>query len=92
MARDLTVDFQTELAAGLIYPVLFFYADLNSITLRLTTALNNLSWDSQTWLGNGWLYGVSPVPETTNIAAVGASVSLSGVPSELISAALQNSL
>ena len=42
------------------------------------------------WVGTGNLLSVSSIEETTELAVRGATITLSGVPSEVISLALQS--
>ena len=56
--------------------------------LRLWTGYGQLVYEGNTYYGTGIMLDVSSVEETTQIAARGASITLSGVPSEVISLAL----
>lgn len=57
-------------------------------TIRLWTGVGTLTYGGQSWAGAGELISISSVEETSEIAAKGATVSLSGIPSEVISLAL----
>ena len=81
--RDLTALVKTELAADLIRPALFFEFEL-STTINIWSGNFDISWDSKTWLGNGWLRGFSP-PVEEGLKTDGISVNLSGLPTSLIS-------
>jgi hypothetical protein len=56
--------------------------------LRMWTGVGTLVYDSVEWFGTGNLLNISSVEETTEISAKGATITLSGVPSEVISLAL----
>lgn len=88
MSRSGTAGFLSEIAAGSSSPVLLFEAEFSSGWLRLWTGIGPITWNTYTWTGAGNLIGVSPVQETADLRAVGITVSLSGMPSSLISVAL----
>ena len=57
--------------------------------IRLWTGVGTLTLDDGTnWIGAGTLLSISDVEETAEMAVRGATVSLSGIPSEVISLAL----
>ena len=89
MSRDLATDIITALDDDVIYP--FFAIELlfdGDNTLRLWTGLGTLTHDSQEWVGTGTLLNISTVEEASEIAVKGATVTLSGIPSSVISLAL----
>jgi hypothetical protein len=89
MSRDLATDIITALDDDVIYP--FFAIELlfdGDNTLRLWTGLGTLTHDSQDWVGTGTLLNISTVEEASEIAVKGATVTLSGIPSSVISLAL----
>ena len=90
MARDFTASFETELSEDVIKPRILWEGDFGSQVVNLWTGESNISWDSKTWLGNGWLHDISAIKEVSEVQAVGARVTLTGVPSELVSLVLQN--
>lgn len=59
-----------------------------SMTLRLWTGRNSRMINGNVYLGVGTILGFSDVTETGNIEATGTQVTLSGLPSELVSVAL----
>lgn len=87
-ARELETAFLNETLADELAPILLAEFEFASATVRFWTGYGDLSWNSQTWTGGGSLIGVSAVEETTDMKAVGATFTLSGVPSALISTAL----
>ena len=57
-------------------------------TDRLWTGPYDISWGGNTWTGAGGMLGVSRVPETSELKAHGVNVVLSGVPTSMITTAL----
>ena len=89
MSRDLATDIIDALDDDVIYP--FFAIELlfdGDNTLRLWTGLGTLTHNSQEWVGTGSLLNISTVEEASEIAVKGATVTLSGIPSSVISLAL----
>lgn len=89
MSRDLTSATITNISANTVYP--FFAIELNfdSEILRLWTGQGTLTLpDTTQWIGTGTLLDVSAIEETAEMAVRGATLTLSGVPSEILSLAL----
>jgi hypothetical protein len=100
MSRDLSGGVTTNLENDVIYP--FFAVELNfddgtfeavdgtvhDRVLRLWTGNGALVYNGHTYYGTGNMLDISSVEETTQMAVKGASLTLSGVPSEVISLAL----
>lgn len=87
--RDLTPSVVDSLDDDVFYP--FFAVELlfdGDQTLRLWTGVGTLNYQGQEWYGTGSMLQVDSVEETTEIAAKGASLTLSGVPQEVLSLAL----
>jgi len=89
MSRDLSTAVSSSLEDDVVYP--FFAIELlfDTDVLRLWTGNGTLVYEGVNWTGSGTLLDVSKVEETAEIAAKGATLTLSGVPSEVISLALQ---
>ena len=90
MSRDLSTAISSSLEDGVVYP--FFAVELqfdSPNTLRLWTGYGTLVYEGVSYYGTGELLGISSVEETVEMAAKGATLTLSGVPSEVISLALQ---
>ena len=88
MARDLTAGVITQLQAASVEVGILFEGEFASGWVRLWSGVGTLSWDGKSWSGVGTLLGISGIDETNEIRASGLTVSLSGVPSDLLSAAL----
>jgi hypothetical protein len=90
MSRDLSSALSNSLEDNVVYP--FFAVELqfdSPNTLRLWTGYGTLVYEDVSYFGTGELLGISSVEETVEMAAKGATLTLSGVPSEVISLALQ---
>jgi len=61
-----------------------------STTIRLNSLMRDISWDGNTYLGNGWLKPIRAINETPEVRAVGVEIPLVGVSPTLISLALLN--
>ena len=90
MTRALTTSTITNINANTVYP--FFAVELKfdgSQTLRMWTGMGTLTLaDTTEWFGAGNLLTISHVDETSEIAARGADITLSAIPSEVLSLAL----
>lgn len=88
MSRDLDADFVSALDQPEIFP--FFAVQLNFDTsqLRLWTGLKDLTIDGLAYTGAGNFLQFSQMEETSEIAARGATITLSGIPSDLVSLAI----
>lgn len=86
MSRDITAAYKTEIKTENIEYVLFvelLFDGENAV--RVTSAPFDIDWDGLSWVGVGHLGEVSPVEEKSDMTATKYEVSLSGVPSEMIS-------
>ena len=81
----------SEVRLALIYEGAFNSIGSPSGTeyLRYWTGYGDLSWDGETWLGAGELLALSPIEESQQLKAIGFNVTLSGLPSALVTIALQ---
>jgi len=89
MSRDVQQTTIDAINSDVIYP--FFAIELlfdGDEVMRLWTGLGTLVYNEQNWYGTGNLLTFDVVEETSEIAAKGATVTLSGVPSEVLSLAL----
>ena len=88
MSRTLTAAITNAINSDVIYP--FFAIDLffQSETVYLWTGYGDLVIGDKTYLGAGTLLNISSVEETTEIEAKGATITLSGIPSSILSLAL----
>ncbi|WP_454757002.1 hypothetical protein [Cupriavidus campinensis] len=62
--------------------------DFVSAPLRLCTAGYDVAWNGELWLGVGMVGSIDQIQEQATLEATGVSMTISGVPSELVSATL----
>lgn len=90
MSRDLSNNTIDNISQDVVYP--FFATELRfdgDNTLRLWTGQGTLVLeDGTSWVGTGNLLNISAIEETSELAVKGATLTLSGVPSEVLSLAL----
>lgn len=87
-ARVLTPAVAAALADGHVRPAIFFEGEFATGFVRLWTGVGEVQWGGQTWSGLGSLLGIGVIGETDRIEAAGSSVTLSGVPTDLVSVAI----
>lgn len=88
--REMTPAFEAALIAADVRPALFFEGVFATGTVRLWTGLGDVVWNGQTWVGAGNLIGVSSIDETSDVVAQGLTISLSGVPTSLVSVVISD--
>jgi hypothetical protein len=88
MRSSLSADAIAQLKSAKITPFVLLQGKFVSGYVNLWTGLGQLSWNGVTWQGLGSLIAISPIGETTELQASGVSISLSGIPSDLLGAAL----
>ena len=90
MSRDLSNDTIISINENVVYP--FFATELrfdNDNVLRMWTGQGTLVLEDGTqWFGLGQMLSISSIEETSEISVKGATLTLSGVPSEVLSLAL----
>jgi hypothetical protein len=88
MARTLTAGMIAEITAAQLRPIVLVHLAFDSDPLFVWDGLGTLTWDGDDYLGIGDLMAFSSVEETAEIRAAGLQMSLSGIPSALLSVAL----
>jgi len=88
--RDITTAVESALDSPVVEP--FFAIDMffDEEVLRLWTGLGEADIEGNTYVGTGNLLDVSSVEETSDLSVRGATIILSGMPSQLVSIALQS--
>ena len=89
MSRDLAAETITDINASVVEP--FFAVEMlfDTVTVRIWTGVGTLTrGDGTEWIGSGNLLNISSIEETQDMSVKGANISLSGIPSELLSLAL----
>ena len=78
----------TEVTASSLRPILLVKMAFDSGDLNLWGGIGDLVFNGDTYTGAGDMLAFSPIEETNDLKAVGLTVTLSGIPSSLISTAL----
>lgn len=87
--RNLTSAMQSAITESIIRPVFLVQLEFGtSIVLRLNDRAADISWNSETWLGNGWLKPIRAFDESSEIRATGCEITLSGTITELLAYSL----
>ena len=89
MSRDLTTTTLDAIDDNVVYP--FFAVELlfdGDNTIRMWTGQGTLTIGVDEYIGLGNLLDISAIEETAELAVKGATLTLSGVPSDLLSLAL----
>jgi len=88
MSRDLTTTTLAAIDDDVVYP--FFAVELifDSEVLRMWTGQGTFNDGVNDWIGAGNLLAISDIEETAEMSVRGATLTLSGVPSEILSLAL----
>lgn len=69
-------------------PYVYFVQLDFSVPMRLCTAGYDMAWNGFQWLGVGLVGSIDPIQEQATLEAIGVSMSISGVPSDLIAITL----
>ena len=88
MTRSLGTDFTNALSADEVQPFFAVEMDFSGGAIRLWTGYGNLTIDGDTYSAAADFMQLTTVDETSEIKATGINVQLSGIPSNLLSAAL----
>lgn len=90
MDRGMTAGMLTELAKDVNRPIHLVEIEWPTLTVRLTDAAVNLTWNSQTWLASQYL-GFSGLEESADLIIPRCTITLSGVDQSVVSLLLQDS-
>lgn len=88
MTRDITSGLDTEFNTSAVRPFFAVLLDFEGDPIRLWTGLGTISFGGVSYIGGGNVLNIAPVNETGQIQANGSTITISGIPSDLISAAL----
>lgn len=88
MSRDISVGVQNAISATEVQPIILFEGSFASGSVYVWSGYGDLTWGSNTYSGVGTLGAISNVSEGSEISARGITVSMSGIPSDLISLVL----
>jgi len=88
MSRELNDSFKDTLVLDAIQPFFALQLYFDTQTLKFWTGLGDLTVDGHTYVGSGSMIQISELNETADISAQGATITLSGIPSNVLSLAL----
>lgn len=88
MSRDISAGVQSAISATEVQPIILFEGSFASGSVYVWSGYGDLTWDGNTYSGVGTLGAISNVSEGSEISARGITVSMSGIPSDLISLVL----
>lgn len=89
MSRAVPTDILTALAQPEVEPFYAVEIDLDSGPLRLWTGYGDRTIDGQTYTGGGNLVAISGLEEVADLSAKNITLMLNGMPSSVVSLALQ---
>jgi len=88
MSRDITSAALTASQAETVRPVLMAELDFSGGYVRANTSPYTLVFETNDYLGVGNLGGIETVSESAGLQALGVRMTLTGIPSSMISIAL----
>jgi hypothetical protein len=88
VARDITAALATALNAQVCRPIFFFEGEFASETVHYWSGTYPISWNGQDWIGAGAVASWTPIQETGEIQALGFSVTVNSIPSEVVALGL----
>ena len=89
MARSVPAAILSALADPEVYPFYAVEMMFDTAPVRLWTGYGDRTIDGQTYLGAGDLMSISGLEEDNDLSAKSASITITGIPSEYVSIALQ---
>lgn len=92
MARDITPAFQAALSEGVVIPAILINIEFSGSELWLWNGIGDLVFNGDTYLGNGWFQGFGSVKEEGDLTPQGIDITLTGIPSSLVSLILSQSV
>jgi hypothetical protein len=89
MSRTVPSDLLTSLSQSEVHPFYAVDMDFDTAPLRFWTGYGNRTIFTNTYTGTGNLLSISGLEEANDLSAKGVTLQLSGVPTEIVSLALQ---
>jgi hypothetical protein len=86
--RNISAEILEQLASGHVCPFLLASIQFESGTVYMWTGIGPLNWNGQTWQGLGQFAGVSEIRLTSEVTAESVTLSLSGIPPDMVEGAL----
>lgn len=90
MARPLTAGMQAVLRDMVVRPCWLVKIEFTTTTLYLSSRRKDVSWNSQVWLGNGFLRGFEGLNEAKDQVSTSLGIILGGYDAALLSLVLAN--
>lgn len=90
MRQAITPEIDAILKSDNVPMLVLVQLDFKTHTVRACNAGYNFPWNGETWTGLGNLGGISAISEGENLQMYGCTLTLSGVPVELIATALSS--
>jgi hypothetical protein len=87
--RDISGAILGAIEDTVVYPFFAVQFDFDSQPIRVWTGTGTLVYEGLSYTGTGNLLNVSSIEETSEMAVRGATLTMTGIPSELLSLALQ---
>ena len=87
--RDISDAILGAIEDSVVYPFFAVQFDFDSQPIRVWTGTGTLVYEGLSYTGTGNLLNVSSIEETSEMAVRGATLTMTGIPSELLSLALQ---
>jgi hypothetical protein len=90
--RPLSPEVLEQLNSPELKPVIFCEGLYRSGYLRLWTGLGEIPWNGHIWMGLGIMVSISSIRESVDIRADGITLTLSGIPNEMLSLGLNEAV
>jgi len=90
MSRGITAALETATLASVVYPAFFVELETSAGTTRVWSGIGDLIWSGNTYTGIGTLGSISEIEETADFKSTGITLTLSGIPSALLSLTLNS--
>jgi len=91
MVKEFSPALNATVERDTVYPIMAVELDFDTEPLYLWSGVGSLKHDGKTYTGAGDLLGISSVQEGADVEASGATLTLSGIPTNLINLALEES-
>ncbi len=91
MSRNLTTALNNEFTSQDMAPFMAVDLGFDGGSLLTWTGYGNITFGGNTYLGSGDILSIGGITESSEVKANGIQINLSGIPSELISSALNES-
>ena len=90
MSRTITAAMETASLAAAVYPIFLVELETSAGTTYAWSGIGDLVWDGKTYTGVGHLGSISDIEETAELKASGITLTLSGIPTSILSLTLNS--